>query len=160
MAKAGEVGEATRWKVHGERVVDGSRRGRLSVVEIELPDGVRFEQYVLRLPKGVIVAVVRAGKVLMMWRHRFVIDRWVWDLPGGYADEAEDLAVTAAREVEEETGWRPGPLERLLSFQPMVRMSRVSWNFGDDPCAVYAAAPTVSGRCAVFGWVCRCSAAA
>ncbi|HEY3003827.1 MAG TPA: NUDIX domain-containing protein [Kribbellaceae bacterium] len=26
----------------------------------------------------------------------------------------------AAREVEEETGWRPGPLERLLSFQPMV----------------------------------------
>src|SRR4051794_11103655 len=120
MAKAGEVGEATRWKVHGERVVDGSRRGRLSVVEIELPDGVRFGQYVLRLPKGVIVAVVRAGKVLMVWRHRFVIDRWVWELPGGYADEAEDLAVTAAREVEEETGWRPGPLERLLTFQPMV----------------------------------------
>jgi len=28
--------------------------------------------------------------------------------------------VTAAREVEEETGWRPGRIEQLVSFQPMV----------------------------------------
>jgi 8-oxo-dGTP pyrophosphatase MutT (NUDIX family) len=49
-----------------------------------------------------------------------VIDRWVWELPGGYIDDAEDPAVTAAREVEEETGWRPGRLEQLASFQPMV----------------------------------------
>jgi 8-oxo-dGTP pyrophosphatase MutT (NUDIX family) len=120
MTQAGEVTEATRWKVLGERVVDDSRRGRLSIVEIELPDGVRFEQYVLRLPKGAIVVVVRERQVLMMWRHRFVIDRWVWELPGGYVDDAEDADVTAAREVEEETGWRPGPMERLVAFQPMV----------------------------------------
>jgi 8-oxo-dGTP pyrophosphatase MutT (NUDIX family) len=120
MDRAGEVGEATRWRIHGERVVDDSRRGRLSIVEVELPDGVRFEQYVLRLRKGAIVAVVRERQVLMMWRHRFVIDRWVWELPGGYVDETEDAAVTAAREVEEETGWRPGSMERLMSFQPMV----------------------------------------
>ena len=56
----------------------------------------------------------------MMWRHRFVIDRWVWELPGGYVNETEDLAVTAAREVEEETGWRPVNLEPLVRFQPMV----------------------------------------
>jgi 8-oxo-dGDP phosphatase len=115
-----QTGEATRWKIVGERVVDDSRRGRLSVVSVELPDGVQFEQYVLRVRKGSIVAVVRDRQVLMMWRHRFVIDRWVWELPGGYVDEDEDPAVTAAREVEEETGWRPGPLEHLLSFQPMV----------------------------------------
>lgn len=115
-----QLSEATRWKILGERVVDDSRRGRLSIVEIELPDGVRFEQYVLKVRKGAIVAVVRDRQVLMMWRHRFVIDRWVWELPGGYVDETEDPAVTAAREVEEETGWRPGPIEHLVSFQPMV----------------------------------------
>lgn len=120
MARAGEVSEATRWTILGERVVDDSRRGRLSIASVELPDGVTFEQYVLRLPSSATVAVVRQGKVLMMWRHRFVIDRWVWELPGGYVDGTEDPAVTAAREVEEETGWRPGPIERLLSFQPMV----------------------------------------
>lgn len=120
MTETEQAGEATRWTIHGERVVDDSRRGRLSIASVELPDGVTFEQYVLRLRKGSIVAVVQGSKVLMMWRHRFVIDRWVWELPGGYVDEAEDPAVTAAREVEEETGWRPGPMEHLLSFQPMV----------------------------------------
>jgi ADP-ribose pyrophosphatase len=112
--------ESTRWTIHGERVVDDSRRGRLSIAEVELPDGVCFEQYVLRLPRSATVVVVRDDQVLMMWRHRFVIDRWVWELPGGYLDGCEDPAVTAAREVLEETGWHPGPLEPLVSFQPMV----------------------------------------
>jgi 8-oxo-dGTP pyrophosphatase MutT (NUDIX family) len=120
MSSTEQAKEATRWTILGERVLDDSRRGRLSVVSVELPDGVQFEQYVLRVRKGAIVAVVRDRQVLMMWRHRFVIDRWVWELPGGYVDEAEDPAVTAAREVEEETGWRPGDMERLLAFQPMV----------------------------------------
>lgn len=120
MAAPGTPDDATKWKIHSERIVDDTRRGQLSIVGVELPDGVTFEQYVLRLPASATVAVVHDGRVLMMWRHRFVIDRWVWELPGGYVDPAEDAAVTAAREVEEETGWRPGPVERLLSFQPMV----------------------------------------
>jgi len=120
MGDVREVNEATRWKIHGEQILDDSRRGRLSIVQVELPDGVTFEQYVLKLRKGAIVVAVNDGRVLMMWRHRFVIDRWVWELPGGYVDENEDPAVTAAREVEEETGWRPSSMERLLAFQPMV----------------------------------------
>ena len=47
----------------------------------------------------------------------------------------------------------------LSTCATATRVSRVSWNFGDDPCAFYAAAPTVSRRCVVFGWVCRYSAA-
>lgn len=120
MKGSGSGPEQTTWTILGERVVDDSRRGRLSIASVRLPDGVEFEQYVLRLPRGVIVAVVREAAVLMVWRHRFVIDRWVWELPGGYVNDAEDPAATAAREVEEETGWRPGPMERLVSFQPMV----------------------------------------
>jgi 8-oxo-dGDP phosphatase len=114
--------ESTVWKVLGEQVVDDTRRLRLSIASVELPDGVRFEQYVLRMPKAAIVVVLDDARehVLMMWRHRFVIDRWLWELPGGYVDPDEDPAVTAAREVEEETGWRPRDVVPLVSLQPSV----------------------------------------
>ena len=112
---------ASEWTIHGERVVDDTRRAVLSIADVELPDGVRFEQYVLRVPAAAVVAVVDdAGRVLMMRRHRFVINRWVWELPGGYLDPGEDPAVCAAREVEEETGWRPRSMELLMTMQPMV----------------------------------------
>jgi 8-oxo-dGDP phosphatase len=114
--------EANPWIIHEERIVDDTRKAKLSIARVELPDGVRFEQYVLRVPKAAMTVVVDdAGeRVLMMWRHRFVIDRWVWELPGGYVDQDEDPSAAAAREVEEETGWRPTAMEPLMSFQPMV----------------------------------------
>ncbi|GIH09397.1 NUDIX hydrolase [Rhizocola hellebori] len=113
--------EPRRWIIHEERTVDDTRRARLSIAHVELPDGVQFEQYVLRVPKAAIAVVLNdQDEVLMIWRHRFVIDRWVWELPGGYVDPSEDPAITAAREVEEETGWRPSTLKLLFSFQPMV----------------------------------------
>lgn len=117
-----ETDSSTRWTIHGERLVDQSRRLRLSIVEVELPDGVRFEQYVLRFPRAAMMVVLDdpGERVLMMWRHRFIIDRWVWELPGGYVDPDEDPAVTAAREVEEETGWRPREVRPLVGFQPML----------------------------------------
>ena len=114
--------EPTRWIIHGERLIDDSRRLRLSIAEVELPDGVHFEQYVLRMPKAAITVVLDdAGqRVLMIWRHRFVPDCWTWELPGGYVDSDEDPAITAAREVEEETGWRPRMMTLLTRFQPLV----------------------------------------
>ena len=112
---------ASEWTVHGERVVDDTGRAVLSIADVELPDGVRFEQYVLRVPGAAMVVVLDdAERVLMMWRHRFILNRWVWELPGGYLDAAEDPATCAARETEEETGWRLRGMEKLVTFQPMV----------------------------------------
>src|SRR3954447_8950946 len=117
-----EIEPSTRWTIHGERVVDESRRLRLSIAEVGLPDGVRFEQYVLRLPKAAVMVVLDnpGERVLMMWRHRFIVDRWVWELPGGYVDPDEDPAVCAIREFEEETGWRPPEARPLVTCQPIV----------------------------------------
>lgn len=115
------ITESTRWTVHGERIVDNTRRARLSLADVELPDGMRFEQYVIRAPRSAMVAVVdEQARLLLVRRHRFVFDRWVWELPGGYVDDAEHPAACAIREVEEETGWRLRSVEPLLSFQPWV----------------------------------------
>ena len=116
-----EPKRVSEWTIHGERVIDDTRRAVLSIADVELPDGVRFEQYVLRIPGAAMVIVLDdEQRVLMMWRHRFILDRWVWELPGGYLDPAEEPMACAAREVEEETGWRPRSMEKLVSYQPMV----------------------------------------
>lgn len=113
--------QPTQWTIHAERVIDDTRQVKLSVAHVELPDGVEFEQYVLRMRKAAMMVVLDgADQVLMMWRHRFIIDRWVWELPGGYVDPDEDPAITAGREVEEETGWRPRDVSLLASMQPSV----------------------------------------
>jgi 8-oxo-dGTP pyrophosphatase MutT (NUDIX family) len=115
--------EATVWTIHEERVIDDSRRLALSIAHVELPDGVHFEQYVLRMPKAAMTVVIDdAGEnVLMIWRHRWIMDVWTWELPGGYVDPNEaDPAVTAAREVTEETGWQPRTISLLSRFQPLA----------------------------------------
>ena len=67
------------------------------------------------------------------------------------------LAVTLA--YVRACGGDPAQWERRWhAVAAELRVSRVAWNFGDDPCELYAAVPTVSGRWAASGWVCRCSA--
>ncbi|WP_049570627.1 NUDIX hydrolase [Nocardiopsis sp. SBT366] len=112
---------STQWTIHGEKLVDENRHIRLSTVDITLPDGVSFTQYVVAMPPAAMTLVVNDQReVLLMRRHRFIIDRWVWELPGGYVDGAEDVESAAAREVEEETGWRPRSMEHMVTFQPAI----------------------------------------
>jgi 8-oxo-dGTP pyrophosphatase MutT (NUDIX family) len=125
--------ESLAWRVHGERTIYDNPWVRLVLVDVEPPDGRRFEHHVVRLQRVVAAVVLDdEDRVLMLWRHRFVDDSWGWELPGGIVDAGEDPAAAAAREVEEETGWRPGPMKRLLTFQPMIGMV-------DTPHEVYAA---------------------
>jgi 8-oxo-dGDP phosphatase len=111
-----------RWLVHGERSLYNSPWLRVSLADVELPDGHRFEHHVVRLKRAAIAAVVNRNQVLMMRRHRFVPDRWGWELPGGLVEDGEDPMVTATREVEEETGWRPQVMSHVVTFQPMAGM--------------------------------------
>jgi len=39
-----EPKRASEWTIHGERVIDDTTRAVLSIADVELPDGVRFEQ--------------------------------------------------------------------------------------------------------------------
>ena len=114
---------SSRWKTFGERVIYDNPWVWLGQVDVELPDGERFWHHVVRLHRAAMMVLVdEQDRVLLLWRHRFVQDRWGWELPGGLIDEGEEPAETAVRELEEETGYRAGRVEHLITFQPMVGM--------------------------------------
>ena len=120
MAVTGAVGgEAGRWRTFGQRVSYEGRYVWVGQVDVELPGGERFWHDVIRLHRaGTMVLVDDANRVLLLWRHRFVQDRWGWELPGGLVDEDEEPVDAARRELEEETGYRAGRVEQLIAFQP------------------------------------------
>ena len=114
--------DASRWLVHGERSIYESKWVTLGLADISQPSGDRFEHHTVTLPPAAMTVVLDDGgqNVLIAWRHRFVPDVWNWELPGGLIDEGEEPIQAAAREVEEETGYRPRSLEHLVTFEPMV----------------------------------------
>jgi 8-oxo-dGTP pyrophosphatase MutT (NUDIX family) len=109
----------TQWRIHGERSLYESDWVSLRLADVELPDGTRFDHHVIRIPYEVASLVVRDERgFLLLYRHRFITDSWVWEVPAGMVDEGETAAEAAAREALEETGWRPGPVRMLGSYHP------------------------------------------
>jgi 8-oxo-dGTP pyrophosphatase MutT (NUDIX family) len=74
-------------------------------------------------PGAGVVAINREQQVLLLWRHRFITDTWGWEIPIGRIEGDESPAEAAAREFEEETGWRPGPLRPLICVRPTPGLS-------------------------------------
>ena len=58
-------------------MVDENPRIRLSVASLELADGTVFNPYVMRLPRCAMTVVLddSTERVLLIWRHRFILDR-------------------------------------------------------------------------------------
>jgi 8-oxo-dGTP pyrophosphatase MutT (NUDIX family) len=117
------VADPKPWDIHGEQILYDSPWVKLALVEVEPPGIAPFKHHVVRLHRVAVAAVLdEADRVLMMWRYRFVPNAWGWELPGGVVEEGEHPAKTAAREVEEETGWRPHVLSHVVTFEPMIGM--------------------------------------
>jgi hypothetical protein len=71
------VSNLPQWVVHGERLVDDTPHVRVSLADVELPNEVRFSQYVFRMRRCAMTVVLDdpGERVLLMLRHRFIVDR-------------------------------------------------------------------------------------
>lgn len=104
-----------------------------SVVTLEtatttLPNGHRFSMEIVRHPGGAaIVAYNRQGEICLLRQYRCVLDQWLWELPAGKIDNAENPAETAQRELQEEAGLKAGQWQELGSMvsSPGVFTERV-----------------------------------
>jgi ADP-ribose pyrophosphatase len=71
----------------------------------------------------VILPLLPDGRIVMIRNARFSIERTLWELPAGTRDLREPVLECAARELEEETGYRAGKLSPLLEFYPAPGVS-------------------------------------
>jgi hypothetical protein len=70
----------------------------IRVADVELPDGRRLDHRLIRTPPGAGVAAVDdAGRVLLIWRHRFITDTWGWEVPPtpGISDSRHHVYTTS-----------------------------------------------------------------
>ena len=143
------------WEVHGERFVYESPWMSMALVDVEIPGHERFEHHVVRVPQpaaGVVVHDPGRG-VLLLWRHRFITDTWGWEIPAGRVEVGETIEEAAAREVLEETGWRPGPLEHLLTFHPANGITDLAFHVYRTSSATFVGDPVDVHEAEQVAWL-------
>lgn len=83
--------------------------------EVTITDGSRHTYYTISFPRPAVGVVVRRNdEFLLLRQYRFIVDEYVWAIPSGGVDEGETLEQAAARELEEETGYRANSLRRIV----------------------------------------------
>ena len=143
------------WHVHGEWDLCSSEWVRLSLVDVEQPDGTRFEHHVVTMRPAAMTAVVDDSRtcVGLIWRHRFAAGVWNWELPGGLVDGDEDPEEAARRELLEEVGLEVDDLCHLVTFEPAVGMVRNRHHVYCATGARKVADPTEKNEGAALEWV-------
>lgn len=96
------------------RTVFAGRVLGLEVDRVRLANGKVSELEVVRHPGAVaIAAVTSSGELLLVRQFRYATGDWLLEVPAGKLDPGEEPHTAAARELEEETGYRAGRLEPL-----------------------------------------------
>jgi 8-oxo-dGTP pyrophosphatase MutT (NUDIX family) len=110
---------APGFSIIGSEVAASTGFLEIERLELEAPDGTRHGRSVVRHPGAVGVVAVEASetRALLVRQYRAGIDRDLLEIPAGKRDVAgEPPDVTAARELDEEVGYRPGRLVKLAEF--------------------------------------------
>ncbi len=90
---------------------------------MELPDGKveKWDYVEHRNGAAAVVAVQPDGRLLMVRQYRNALERFTLEIPAGARDSVTEPTIEcAARELEEETGYRCDNLEFLLSLRTTV----------------------------------------
>jgi ADP-ribose pyrophosphatase len=93
------------------------RRFRVEQAIQVSPDGTSHIREVVRHPGAVVILpLLDDGRVCFVRNYRVAVDQTLIELPAGTLEPDEAPADTAVRELAEETGYRAGQIEHLITF--------------------------------------------
>lgn len=89
----------------------------LRVDDVELPNGKYSKRELIKHPGAVaVIAITNENKIVMVEQYRKALEQSLIEIPAGKLEPGEAPSVTAARELEEETGYVSGKMEHIISF--------------------------------------------
>lgn len=80
--------------------------------------GIEGDYIAVDAPHWIVTVAVNDGKFVLVRQWRHAEQRITVEFPGGVGEAGEDPAITAARELEEETGYRAGKITHLGTCSP------------------------------------------
>jgi ADP-ribose pyrophosphatase len=92
--------------------------------------GRRLKYFYLASPVEAVavVALTGDGRILLTRQYRHPVQRVIYDLPAGRLEPGEAPLAGAARELEEETGYRAGRIEKLGYYNQFPGTLRAATN--------------------------------
>ncbi|MEE8353897.1 MAG: NUDIX hydrolase [Dehalococcoidales bacterium] len=102
--------------ISSKQVFDG-RAVRLRVDTVLTADGRRSTREIVEHSDCIgVVAIDEDDNVLLVRQYRKAIEKALLEIPAGGVDPGETPEEAVVREMQEETGYKPGRLERLAGF--------------------------------------------
>jgi ADP-ribose pyrophosphatase len=112
----------------------------LNVDTITLPNGLTVDLEVVRHPGAAAVVPLKDdGTVILIRQFRHAAGGFIYEIPAGKLHPSEDPTVCAARELEEEVGYRADRFELLSSIFTAP-------GFTDEVIHIYKATELTVGR--------------
>jgi len=112
----------------------------LNIETVTLPNGIKVDLEVVRHPGAAAVVPLKDdGTVIMIRQFRHAAGGFIYEIPAGKLDPGEDPTACAARELEEEVGYRAGRFDLLSSIFTAP-------GFTDEVIHIYKATGLTTGR--------------
>ncbi len=112
----------------------------LNVDTVQLPNGVTVDLETIRHPGAAAVVPIKDdGTVVLIRQFRHAAGGFIYEIPAGKLSPGEDPLHCAARELEEEVGYRASSFELLTSIFTAP-------GFADEVIHVYKATGLTQGR--------------
>jgi ADP-ribose pyrophosphatase len=100
-------------------VIYNGRVFSITVDQVAYPDGRMVKMECVRHRGSVVLLPMTApDRILLVRQYRYVVKRWLWELPAGTLEPNESPRTAALRECHEEVGKIAGHAQELSSFFP------------------------------------------